>query len=76
MNPQRGGTTRLSVTNSTLDRDPTRASRSFDVRNGTLALDGGFLLTDRLLLTNAAGRLQFPAGTSAAQTVTVSNGAR
>jgi hypothetical protein len=58
----------LAVTNAS-------GSGAVNVVNGTAVLNGGAVLTDQLMLTNAQGTFAFVSGTLQAKNMTVANGA-
>jgi T5SS/PEP-CTERM-associated repeat protein len=57
----------LAVTNA-------NGSGAVNVVNGTAVLNGGTLVTDQLILTNAEGTFSFASGTLQAKNMTVTNG--
>jgi T5SS/PEP-CTERM-associated repeat protein len=46
-----------------------------EIRRGTNVLDAGFMVVDRLLITNGSGQFEFNGGTLRARAITNSNGA-
>ncbi len=65
---------RVTLTEGALRATNVGANASFDLRRGTNVLAGGTLETDRLLLQNNAGRIQFSGGTLSTRSSVVSNG--